>query len=132
MTSRVAKPAARWIGVLWLALAVAGWFDSPVIGRHGLIGADQAMSIGHGVLGLYLLAMSLAGETTCAFALYSAAAACVTFAAYVLWQLGQYDSLQLFNTTYATTTNEYLHLGMGLAMAVFGKLNTASKQLFRE
>jgi hypothetical protein len=120
------------ISICSIFLAIAGWFDSPVIGRHGLIGADQAMSVGHGVLGLYLLVMSLAGETTCAFALYSAAAACVTFAAYVLWQLGQYDSLQLFDTTFATAANEYLHLGMGLAMAVFGKLNTASKQLFRE
>ena len=132
MTSRVAKPAARWIGALWLVLAIAGWFDTPLIGRHGLVSADRAMSVGHGVLGLYLLVMSLAGETTCAFALYSAAATCISFAAYVLWQLGSYNGIQLFNTTYATTSNEYLHLGLGVTMAVFAKMNTASKQLFKE
>ncbi len=38
--------------------------------------------------------MSLAGETTCAFALYSAAATCISFAAYVLWQLGSYNGIQ--------------------------------------
>ncbi len=132
MTSRVAKPAARWIGVLWILLAIAGWYDSPVVGRHGIVGADRAMSVGHGIMGLYLVVMSLAGETTCAFALYSAAATCISFAAYVLWQLGSYNGIQLFGTTYATASNEYLHLGLGLTMAVCAKMNTASKQLFKE
>lgn len=132
MTARIAKPAARWIGVFCLVLAIAGWFDSPVIGHHGLIGADQSMSVAHGVLGLFLLAMSLGGESTCAFALYASAAACISFGAYVLWQLGNYDSLQLFGTTFVTRSGEYLHLAMGVTMAIFGKMNTARSQLFKE
>jgi hypothetical protein len=132
VTSRVAKPAARWLGVLWLALAVAGWFDSPLIGRHGFIVADQTMSVAHAIVGLYLLVMSLSGESTCAFALYSSAGACITFAAYVLWQLGSYDSLKLFNAAYATRSNAYLQVALGVTMAIFGKLNTARSQLFRE
>lgn len=132
MTSRVAKPAARWIGVLWLALAIAGWFDSPVVGRHGFIGADQPMSLAHAVLGLYLLATSFSGESSCAIALYTAAAACVSFAAYAVFQLGQYDGVLLFNTTFASASNEYLHLALGFTMAALGKFNTSSKQLLRE
>jgi len=132
LTPRVAKPAALWIGVLLLALAVAGWFGGPVIGPHGFIAADRAMAVGHGILGLYLLAMSLSGESTCAFALYSAAGVCVLFAAYGLFEFSGRDGAVLFNVTYATTSSEYFHLGLGLTMAILAKLNTARKQLFRE
>lgn len=132
MTSRVAKPAARWIGVLWLALAVAGWLNGPVIGQHGWIVTDRGMSVAHAVLGVYLLLMSLSGESTCAFALYSSAAACVSFAAYALYDMGSAPAVQLFDLTFASTSSEYLHLFLGITMAVFAKMNTARKQLFRE
>lgn len=66
MTLRVAKPGARLVGILWLALTLAGWFDSPVVGRDGLLGVDRANECGSRYCGLYPLAMSLAGETTCA------------------------------------------------------------------
>ena len=78
-----------------LAVAVAGWFDGPVIGRHGLIGADQVMSIGHAIMGVLLLMASFSGESTCAFALYAAGTASVLFAAYGLYELGAYDSIHL-------------------------------------
>lgn len=132
MTPRVAKPAARWIGVFWIILAVGASFPNPLVGKGSLIGADAGISAGHGVLGLFLLLMSFTGESTCAFALYAGCATCLTFAGYVLWQLGSYDSLQLFSGVFATRSAEYLHLAAGVTMGIFGKLNTARNQLFKE
>jgi hypothetical protein len=132
MVSRVAKPACRWIGVLLLAVAAAGWMDGPVVGRHGWIGADEAMSIGHAGLGLFLLLMSFGGESMCAFALYASAAISVSFAGYVLYAMGSYDNLRMFDSASMFRSGEYFHLALGLTMAVFGKMNTARKQLFRE
>ena len=132
MVSRISKPACRWIGILLLAVAAAGWMDGPVVGRHGWIGADEAMSMAHACLGVFLLLMSFGGESTCAFALYAASVIIVSFAGYALYQMGSYDNLRMFDAAYAWRSGEYFHLALGLTMAVCGKMNTARKQLWRE
>ena len=132
MVKRIAKPACRWIGTFLLALAVAGWLDTPLIGKHGMIGADEGLSIGHAVIGAFLLVMSMGGESLCAFALYSVGAICIVFAASVLYQLGSYDSLRMFDSFFATRSAEYFHIVLGITVAIFGKMNTARQQLFRE
>jgi hypothetical protein len=108
------------IGLVWIALALAGWFD-----------ADQEMSVTHGVIGLYLFAMSFAGESTCAFALFASSAACLSFTSYALWLLTLHDSIVVFGSIHATFSTVLLQLGLGIAMAVCGKFNTASTQLIR-
>jgi hypothetical protein len=132
MASRVAKPACRWIGALFLALALAGYLDSPVIGQHGFIAADAGLSAVHAVVGVFLIVFSFAGESSCAFALYVGALALGVFAGYALYQLGSYDVVKLLDSLHATRSAAYFQLVLCVVMVVFGKLNTASKQLFRE
>ena len=131
MVSRIAKPACRWLGLLLLAAGAAGWLDGPVVGSHGWIGADETMSIAHASLGLFLLLMSFGGESTCAFAPYAGGLISILFAAYVLYDMGSYDSMRL-GTGIILRTGEYFHLALGFIMLVCGKMNTARQQLFRE
>ena len=46
--------------------------------------------------------------------------------------MGSYDNFRMFDSSLLQRSGEYFHLALGLTMAVFGKLNTARKQLFRE
>ena len=131
MVSRVAKPACRWIGVLFLVIALAGWMDTPLVGKRGVIAADEALSIGHACVGAFLLVMSFGGESVCAFALYATGFACIGFGAYVLYGMGSYDSIRM-GPSMLSRSGEYLHVALGAVMPVFGKMNTARQQLFRE
>ena len=132
MASRVAKPACRWIGAMFLALALAGLIDGPAIGRHGYIVADMGLSAVHGAIGLFLLGFSFGGESTAAFGLYAAATVCFIFAAFALYDLGPYDTVKLTDSLSFSRSAAYLHLLSAFLMAVFGKMNTAKQQLFRE
>ena len=131
MTSRVARPASRYLGILLLLAALAGWLDTPVFGTHGAIAVDEAMNLAHACLGLFLLAMSFGGESTCAFALYFAGLALIGFGSYALYDMGSYNNVRI-GPTMASRSNEYFHIALGLTMPVFAKLNTARQQLFRE
>ena len=89
------------------------------------------MSIGHAIVGILLLVASFSGESTCAFALYVAGTVSVLFASYGLYELGSYDSVNL-GPGVLLRSGEYFHIALGLTMLLFGKLNTARKQLFHE
>jgi hypothetical protein len=132
MTSRVAKPACRWVGAMFLALALAGLIDGPAIGRHGFIVTDAGLNILHAMLGLFLLGFSFGGESTAAFGLYASAAVCFIFAAFALYDLGSYDVVKISDDLALTRSAAYMHLVSAFIMSILGKMNTASKQLFRE
>ena len=132
MVNRVAKPSARWIGAFLILIGILGYLDVPGVGRHGVVEVDSTMSLFHGCVGLILVALSFGGETLCAFSLYMVGGLFVTLAGYVLYQLGSYNSLKLFDLTFATRSAAYLQIALGLTAAVLGKMNTARQQLFRE
>ena len=132
MPSRVARPACRVIGAIFLALAIAGFMDGPIVGEHGFIVADTTMSALHGALGLFLLATSFAGESVCAFSLYASAGVCLVLGAFALYNLGSNDLVKLYDLPTLTRSAAYFQLVAAVVMAISGKMNTASKQLFRE
>jgi hypothetical protein len=132
MVSRVAKPGCRWIGAFFLLLAVLGYFDGPVIGRHGMVAVDAGLSTIHALIGLVLIGFSFGGESMCAFGLYITAGTLVAFAAGALYSMGTYDSARLIDALTCTRSAAYFHLAAAVILGITGKMNTASKQLFRE
>ena len=130
MSPKVATQAARWIGLLLAVIGLLGFMNNPVIGPNAAIEADFAQNVAHLVVGLYLFGISFTGESGSAFSLYIAAAVCLLFAGVAYSELGSFERGFLWNATWANRTGIYFHAGMAVLMALCGKMNTASKQLF--
>lgn len=126
----VAKPAAAALGVCFLLLAIAGWFDLPGIGVHGDLGYGEILSIAHGIAGLYLLIGSFSNEGNAAMSLYTVATLAFVFACFAFWRLGPAEHGPVLEQVSATRPGEYLHFGLAAVMAGLAKLNTSSKHIF--
>ena len=103
-----------------------------MIGRHGIVGVDAGLNVIHGIVGLILIGFSFGGESMCAFGLYVTAGTLVAFAAGALLSMGSFDSARLIDALLCTRSAAYFHLATAVIMGITGKMNTASKQLFRE
>lgn len=132
MAPRIARNVAIGAGALFLVLGAFSCVPNQVVGGEGcLLVSEPYQSIAHTVLGIYLLAMAWKGESSSAFGLFSSSVLCAAFGGVVIWRLGSAevgylaDHLELVNRNAG-----YLHIGLAIALAVGGMLNTSRKQLF--
>ena len=130
MAPKVATQASRWIGLFFVLIGLLGFAANPIIGPSAAIEADMGQNIAHLAIGAYLFGISFMGEGAAAFTLYIAASICLFFAALAYQELGSYSRGMLWNTLWANRAGCYFHGCMALVLALFGKMNTASKQLF--
>lgn len=133
MTPRIAATSALVLGGIFILLGTLGFVTNPMIGRQAFLLTDTIQDITHICLGLMLVISGLTGESTATFGLYMVGFLSICYGAVGLYQLGSFSVGYLGNTgMQVSSPNCWFHIALAVVLLVCGKMNTSSKQLFRE
>ena len=133
MTPRIAATSALVLGGILILLGTLGFVTNPMVGRQAFILTDSVQDITHICLGLMLIISGFTGESTATFGLYMVGFLSACYGAMGLYQLGSFSVGYLGNTgLQVSSVNCWFHIALAGVLLVCGKMNTSSKQLFRE
>ena len=133
MAPRIAATSALVLGGILILLGTLGFVTNPMVGRQAFILTDSIQDSTHICLGLMLIISGFTGESTATFGLYMAGFLSICFGVIGLYQLGSFSVGYLGNTGLElSSANCWFHIALAAVLLVCGKMNTSSKQLFRE
>lgn len=130
MNKKMAKTLALISGLLMLLTGLIAFVPNPIIGQGALLGRFAPIPTLYGALGVLLLLISLGGEREAAFGLYGIGASNLLTSIAAYSQVDRSGTASLTGGLRMAQSDILFVAVLGLLFILFGKMNTARKQLF--